>query len=149
MLTNHQPNESIGAIVESWESLMAAVTAAHAPGILDVDLTMAQAKVVHLVAGGEIGMSQLAARLGVSLSTTSSLVDRLVDHGHLVRREDPVDRRHTLVSLTAHGHAAVDHFRSIGREQLRRLLATLDPDRLSTVQRAIDILADAARKERS
>ena len=56
----------------------------HAPEFLEIAVTMAQAKVLYLVgAAGEMHMSELVARLGVSLSTASGLVDRLVDHGLL------------------------------------------------------------------
>ena len=53
---------------------------------------------------GELHMSELVARLGVSLSTVSGLVDRVVDHGLATRREDPVDRRQVVVGLTDRGH---------------------------------------------
>ena len=43
-------------------------------------------------------MSDLVARLGVSLSTVSGLVDRVVDHGLATRREDPADRRQVVVA---------------------------------------------------
>ena len=74
----------------------------HAPEFLEIDVTMPQAKLLYLLgAAGELHMSELVARLGVSLSTVSGLVDRVVDHGLATRREDPADRRQVLVGPDA------------------------------------------------
>ena len=49
----------------------------HAPEFLEIAVTMPQAKLLYLLgASGEMHMSELVARLGVSLSTVSGLVDR-------------------------------------------------------------------------
>lgn len=53
---------------------------------LELDLTMPQLKTLLVVDWlGPVPMSQLAARLGVSLPTATGLVDRLVEIG-LARR---------------------------------------------------------------
>jgi DNA-binding MarR family transcriptional regulator len=89
-------------------------------------------------------MSDLVARLGVSLSTVSGLVDRIVDHGLAHRREDVADRRQVVVGLTAAGTAFIDHFRELGADQMRELLALLDDGELDSVRRATVALARAA-----
>ncbi len=49
----------------------------HAPEFLEIDITMPQAKLLYLLgASGDLHMSDIVARLGVSLSTVSGLVDR-------------------------------------------------------------------------
>ena len=54
----------------------------HAPEFLEIAVTMPQAKLLYLLgASGEMHMSDLVVRLGVSLSTVSGLVDRIVDQG--------------------------------------------------------------------
>jgi DNA-binding MarR family transcriptional regulator len=106
---------------------------------------MPQAKVLYLLsAAGELRMSDLVAQLGVSLSTVSGLVDRIVDHGLAVRRPDASDRRHVVVSLTDGGRAFVDRFRDLNAAQVRALLALLTDDDLDQVARALDALGNAA-----
>jgi DNA-binding MarR family transcriptional regulator len=106
---------------------------------------MPQAKLLYLLgASGEMHMSELVARLGVSLSTVSGLVDRVVDHGLASRREDPVDRRQVVVSLTERGTAFIDRFRDLNAVQMRALLGFVADDDLVSVHTALNALARAA-----
>lgn len=137
---------TIDAVIAVHLELMQRLSDIRTPEFLEVAITMPQAKVLHLVGTArEIRMSDLVARLGVSLSTVSGLVDRLVDHGYAARRDDPTDRRHVVVSITDAGEAFIERFRDLSVAHLRDLLLTLDPDALDTVRRALAILADAAR----
>jgi DNA-binding MarR family transcriptional regulator len=106
---------------------------------------MSQAKVLYLAAAsGGMHMSELATRLGVSISTTSGLVERLVDHGLLARHDDPADRRQVVVTITPTGLADLERFRELNAAQLRRLLARLRDPELDVVERATALLAAAA-----
>ena len=49
--------------------------------------------------------SDIAARIGVTKQTMSSLLDGLEKDGHVRRLEDPTDKRVTLVTLTDSGQA--------------------------------------------
>nr|MBA4171044.1 MarR family transcriptional regulator [Chloroflexota bacterium] len=85
----------------AYERLLQLLTNVRSPELLEANVTMAQMKLLMLVAaGGELAMSEIGAKLGVSLSTVSGLVDRLVDSGYAVRRESREDRRQVLVSTT-------------------------------------------------
>lgn len=135
------------AIVAGYERLMRRLAEQHAPDFLEIAVTMPQAKVLYLVgAASELHMSELAARLGVGLSTVSGLVDRLVDQGLVDRRDDPADRRQVLLSLTAAGAAFLDRFRELNARQLRALLAVLDEAELDEIRRALDHLERAAAR---
>ncbi len=91
----------IEAIIAGLEDLMRSLAEMHAPEFLEIAVTMPQAKLLYLLGvSGEMHMSVIVVRLGVSLSTVSGLVDRVVDHGLATRREDPADRRQVVVSLT-------------------------------------------------
>jgi DNA-binding MarR family transcriptional regulator len=89
-------------------------------------------------------MSELVALLGVSLSTVSGLVDRVVDQGLAHRREDPADRRHVVVGLTPAGTAFIDRFRELNARQMRELLRRLDDAELGAVRQALAALSRAA-----
>ena len=117
----------------------------HAPEFLEIDITMPQAKLLYLLgASGDLHMSALVARLGVSLSTVSGLVDRVVDHGLATRREDPADRRQVVVALTPRGAEFIDRFRELNARQMRELLAVVDDAELACVRDALAALAHAA-----
>ena len=119
----------------------------HASEFLEIDITMPQAKLLYLLgASGELHMSELVHRLGVSLSTVSGLVDRVVDHGLATRREDPADRRQVVVGLTAAGRTFIDHFRELNVRQMRDLLVDLDDAELAQFQAVLVALTRAAKR---
>jgi DNA-binding MarR family transcriptional regulator len=138
-------HDLVERVVAAYETLMHRVASTHAPEFVGVGVTMSQAKVLYLVqADPDIRMSDLAARLGVSLPSISGVVDRLVDQGLLARRDDPSDRRQALVTITASGASELDLFRELNARQVRNLLARLDMADLAVVERALDVLAAAA-----
>jgi DNA-binding MarR family transcriptional regulator len=164
VLPNHQENPNISpepkhdplarrgpatidAVVASYESLMQRLIGGHAPEFTEVDVTMAQAKVLYVVmAAGELHLAELATRLGVAPSTASELVERLVELGYLARRSDRMDRRQVAISPTPAAQELLERFRELNQRQLRELLGRLDPEELATVDRAIDVLANAIER---
>jgi DNA-binding MarR family transcriptional regulator len=120
------------------------MAAAHQPP-MDVTVSMAQLRCLHLIAaGGEIHMSRLVSQLSVSISTVSGLVERLVDRGFVSRHDDPADRRQVVLTATPAGMTFLDGMRELGNAQFRELIARLRPDELRTVRRSIEILSRAA-----
>jgi len=114
---------------------------------LNVELTMPQLKALVCVYQNEGAThGQIARSLGVGLSTVTGIVDRLVDQGFVVRREDPADRRITRVLPTATGARLVDGLLRYRNEQLRLLLSCLDEEQLRTVETAFDYLLAAAAR---
>lgn len=71
---------------------------------LSIDLTMPQLKVLLLLfTDGPTRMSVLASALSVSMTTTTGIIDRMVQHGLLVRDSDPEDRRAVVCKLSEKG----------------------------------------------
>jgi DNA-binding MarR family transcriptional regulator len=100
-------------------------------------------------------MSELVRRLGISLSTLSGHLDRLVEQGLVVRRDDPADRRQVLVAPTPAAFELLERFHELNIAQFRRLLDLLTRDeRLDVVRafhhinRAIEASTLDARAER-
>ncbi|MER6566851.1 MarR family transcriptional regulator [Streptomyces sp. NPDC001093] len=56
---------------------------------------------------GQLGLTKLARRMGISTSRLSHLVDRTREHGWVVRVPDPVSRRIVLARLTGAGRDAL------------------------------------------
>ena len=121
----------------------------HASDLLDLDLTVAQLKTLYVAAAaGPIRMSELAVRLGTAASTTSEVVERLVQLELLERIDDPSDRRQVLVRATPGARERLDRINELGRDRLRELLVTLPgADDLATIERAIHLLTEAAARQ--
>ena len=143
MPPNHLPTAD--DVARRIDEMLQEMARYRTPEFLDIGITMAQAKVLHLVGTtGELHMSALVHALGVSVSTVSELVDRLVEHGFLARRDDPADRRHVVVSLTPAGTALLDRFRDLNGAVIRALLERLAPRDLAAIDQGIRALHTAA-----
>src|ERR1700741_3155251 len=71
------------------------------------DLTLAQYRVLTLVAEGDERASLLAGRLAVTKPSMSAVVDGLVERGHLAREPVEGDRRAIRLRLTTEGSDAL------------------------------------------
>lgn len=158
--TNHQmtPNqtgidprtaeEDLDRVLAVFDRLMHRLMATHAPELSAIELTMSQTKAMYLVlASGPMRMSELAARLGVTSSTATGQVDRLVELGFLARSEEPTDRRQVVISATETGAATLEHFRELNSRRMREMLARIDGADFAVVEQALGILAAAADRE--
>jgi DNA-binding MarR family transcriptional regulator len=67
------------------------------------DLSLTQVRVLAILRGRRVRMSELADYLGLDKSTISGLVDRAERRGLLQRAPNPADGRATDVFLTAEG----------------------------------------------
>jgi DNA-binding MarR family transcriptional regulator len=114
---------------------------------LRVDLTMPQLKTLIFVSKNEGATSgQIAANLGVGLSTITGIVDRLAEQHLVSRREDPRDRRITRVLPTPSGSSLVNDLIQYRNEVVTAILSQLEPDQLDTVEIAFQHLLDAVAK---
>ncbi|GAA3128632.1 MarR family winged helix-turn-helix transcriptional regulator [Streptosporangium carneum] len=99
--------------------------------LFDSNLTMRQLKVVMILSYQDSASGQdLAHHLGVGLGTVTGIVDRLVGHGLVTRREDPNDRRVRRVELTSGGRTLVERIADAGLADFRHLLGCLDTQTL-------------------
>jgi DNA-binding MarR family transcriptional regulator len=135
--------------VLAYEALMHVLITEDATDFGDVGITMAQARLLHVVAAGPIHMSELVTRLRVTPSTTSGLVERLVEQGLAVRADDPADRRQVIVSVTPAGRELMERFRELNSRQLRELLECLSAPDLDTVRQSLRILHEATATRRA
>jgi DNA-binding MarR family transcriptional regulator len=80
----------------------------------DHGLTMARYDVLaHLnMAGGQLGLSELASSIVLSPSGLSKLLDRMEDSGMVQRDPDPRDARSTFATITPKGRALVTKARA-------------------------------------
>jgi DNA-binding MarR family transcriptional regulator len=96
---------------------------------------------------GERSVGELARELGLSLPAASTLARELEQHGLLVRREDPADRRRTVVALAPATEAPVRDWLARRSLPLERALAALTDDEQEAFLKGLRALADALMEE--
>jgi DNA-binding MarR family transcriptional regulator len=141
---NNVTRPAVERAIDAFAAFEQRLMAVHAPEFTAVDLTMAQAKLLYVVtAAGDLSMSEIAHRLGVTSSTASGAVDHLVSIGLLDRVDDPANRRQVRVSVTPFGFETLERLRELSTRQLRALFDLVGDGDLAVVYRAIRILTDA------
>jgi DNA-binding MarR family transcriptional regulator len=106
-------------------------------------MTVPQLRALSLIAAAPNGLSsrELASLLGVGASAITPLVDRLADHGFVLRHEDPRDRRIARLTATDEGRDALQRLAAGKGDVLREVLSRLSDDELELVVRAFGVLS--------
>ena len=89
-------------------------------------------------------MGNISGYLGSTLSSTTSIMDRLVDKGLVQRAPDPNDRRVVTIGLTPLGADSMEQFWRIGRMKIEALAEPLNAGELETVVTAMELLLRAS-----
>jgi DNA-binding MarR family transcriptional regulator len=97
---------------------------------------------------GPLTPSELADVEDVKRPTATRFVAILEDHGLVDREQDPCDGRSYRVAVTSRGRALLAESRTRRNAYLARGLATLAPDELETVDRALVVLERLVRDGR-
>jgi MarR family transcriptional regulator, organic hydroperoxide resistance regulator len=126
----------------AWGRQQNAFAAETARFFLDLDLTMAQFRVLALVGSSTRTTGRdLAARLDVTAGALVPLCDRLVERGYLQRSPGVEDRRVTWLELTSDGEDLVHRVRSSGGARMRAAIETLAPADRRALARLLDRIA--------
>lgn len=91
-------------------------------------------------------MRILAEELGVSVPTTTGLVDRLVREGLVERRAHPQDRRIVLVRLTTDGSDVIRHVLGFLGEVMEGVLAKADEGERAKLVQAVERVAELSSR---
>lgn len=134
--TADSTERALGALVQ----LLASVEALDLRRFGDLGLTLSQLRVLHLLRDRPASCGQVAEHLGITASTATALIERLVRRGLIERRPRPGDRRVTDLTLSAAARgllqaaaqrkggevrAAVEELTPLDRERLAELLDRL------------------------
>lgn len=112
-----------------------------------LDLTMPQLRALFVLLQEEtLRMSSVSSILGISLSTTTGLMDRLIEKNLVERWTDPDDRRSVRCKLTADGQDLCERLLTERRTRWEDRLNPLSNEELKTVYNAVEILLEAAPK---
>jgi DNA-binding MarR family transcriptional regulator len=110
----------------------------------DLELTIPQIKTLTLLRHqGPQRMGSIATFLGSTLSSSTSIIDRLVDKGLVERVPDSDDRRVVICQLTPRGQESTEQFWHIGLMRVVELAERLDIEELEIVVRATELLYKA------
>jgi long-chain acyl-CoA synthetase len=90
------------------------------------DLTLAQYRVLALVAGGDERSSLVAERLAVAKPTVTAVVDGLVERGYVTREAVEGDRRSLRLVVTPGGRTAIADAEDAMADALGPVLAVAD-----------------------
>ena len=94
-------------------------------------------------------VGELAEAVGLSLPAASKLTTELEAHGLVRRREDPDDRRRTVVELNEETVGTVRAWIERRNRPLEEALATLTPDERRAFLKGLAALAAALMEESS
>jgi DNA-binding MarR family transcriptional regulator len=101
----------------------------------------------HVASEGERTVGEIARELGLSLPAASKLIGELEDHGLVSRREDPDDRRRTVVALDEGTTKQVLAWLGRRDQPLEEALATLTADERQAFLKGMRALAEALMEE--
>jgi DNA-binding MarR family transcriptional regulator len=96
---------------------------------------------------GDRSVGELARELGLSLPAASTLARELEEHGLLERREDPSDRRRTVVGLAPATERAVRAWLAQRSRPLEQTLAALTATEQEAFLKGLRALGDALMEE--
>lgn len=107
----------------------------------DMNLTGPQVMVMHILAHhGEMKISALSEKLGLSNSTVSGILDRLEKQGLVERTRSKEDRRVVYVNASAEfGRNAQEHHQEIERK-FAAMMHKATPEELDTILQGLDTL---------
>jgi DNA-binding MarR family transcriptional regulator len=88
----------------------------------------------------ETSLSHLAEHLGLTLPSTSKLIEGLVNQKLITRRESREDRRRLTLALTKNGEDILRIARQATQDHLKDILRELSADELSAIIRAMNLL---------
>jgi DNA-binding MarR family transcriptional regulator len=141
--TGHAPRADGPA--RNVDAVRAAARLAKVAGtaLAGAELSLPQYRVLVFLATRTRPATHVAALLGVSASTMTSVVDGLVARDLVSRSADPSDRRRVLLALTEQGTHTLEQGDEVVGEGLERLLQRLDPAQAETALVGLELLNGA------
>ena len=110
-------------------------------------LSMSQlGALLHLFRGGSCSVSDIGDNLGVTNAAASQMLERLVQQGLILRKEDPEDRRVKQVVLTDKGREILQESIAARQVWLENLGQTLSETEREQITAALEVLIEKASR---
>ncbi len=101
-------------------------------------LSMAEFRALSFIGAHEgTGLSAVAEHVGLSLPSTSRIIDSLIENGLVLRAPSPHDRRRLFLSVTEQGRLDMERMRSAAGRHLRARVGRIDASAQSEMVRAL------------
>ena len=110
-------------------------------------LTMTEIHTLVAIGEGKKSMSEVAAMLGVTVSTLTIAVNKLVAKDYVVRERDHNDRRVVHISLNHRGQVMVTAHERFHRRMTRSALEGLSEEEVEVLPRGVIHLKEFFYKE--
>lgn len=137
-------DDTTTAVLTASRALLAVVARSVAPVLDQVTVPQFRVLVILSNAAGPIRHGDLAEALSLHTSTFTRTTDRLVAGGWVERRENPDNRRETLVSLTPAGREIVTRVTEARRAEIRAVLERLPAAERAQIRDALTLFHQAA-----
>ena len=95
---------------------------------------------IHLSQHSECNVSGLGDEFGVTNAAISQLLEKMVQQGLVLRTEDPQDRRHKVLVLTAEGEQIARESQIERQKWLYNLINILTQEEQDLVEQALRLL---------
>lgn len=143
-----QPSKILSDVLREWTKVFMHRSGRDFKRFMETTgLTFSQINILmRLMHGETLGVSDIAAQLGITNAAASQAVERLVQMGFVERREDPADRRAKRLKLTAEGQALIQQSIEARMRWIEQMAASLTPEQAQMVIEALTLLTEAARK---
>ena len=112
---------------------------------LSLNLTIAQLKsIIYIFDKGEVSFKEVAEALNVTPSVVTGIVDRLVSHGMVKRKQmNSADRRMQWLVVTEKGKNILDNIRQHTIQNISQILETLSDEELLSLIKGLSALIKA------
>ena len=134
-------DESTRQALDALVQLLASMEALDLRRFGDLGLTLSQLRVLHLLRDHPTSCGHLAEHLGITASTATALIDRLVRRGLIERRPHPGDRRVTELALSEAGRSLIDAAAARKGGEVRAAVEELTPSDREHLAELLDHLA--------
>jgi DNA-binding MarR family transcriptional regulator len=110
----------------------------------EMNLSMSQIGALFHIYHGRSSVSEIGDFLGVTNAAASQLLERLVQQGLILRKEDPNDRRYKQIVLTDLGCQVIQESIAARKGWLENLAHTLSESEREQVISSLNILIEKA-----
>lgn len=113
------------------------------------DISNNDMHIIEAVGLGENKMSDIAAKLNITLGSLTTSMNSLVKKGYAERERSEQDRRVVFVHLTEKGRRAYHHHAEFHRKMVDAVMDTLDETEIPVLGKALEGLAGFFRQYRN
>jgi DNA-binding MarR family transcriptional regulator len=140
--TEATPAAVAAELMALWRQILAGSTRSLYALLAELDLSMTQLKLLHVLVEceTEVSIKELAEDLSMSLPNASRTIDGLLQRGLLERREDEHDRRVKRVGATPAARELIDRVDTARLQGLEAWAERLSPEQRQTLLTALSSL---------